>query len=147
MTASTIKKLFYDKSFIRFVLVGVVNTLVGLTIMFSCYNLLHLGYWLSSAMDYTIASVMSYFLNKHFTFGYHEKGWWSLARFAVNIVACYFIAFSLARPFVRFCLEHLGLNLGISTLENISMLVGSAFFVIINYLGQRFFAFRGRSTD
>lgn len=98
MLIGILRKLFYDKSFVRFVLVGIVNTIVGLTVMFSCYNILHLGYWLSSATDYVLASIVSYFLNKHFTFGYHEKGWWSLARFVLNIAVCYFIAFSLARP-------------------------------------------------
>lgn len=142
MTENIIKRLFLDKSFARFVLVGIVNTIVGLTIMFSCYNILHMGYWLSSAMDYIIASIVSYFLNKHYTFCYHEEGWWSLGRFVVNIAACYFVAFSLARPFVKLCLEQIQLNLNVSVIENISMLVGSGFFVVINYLGQRFFAFK-----
>lgn len=144
MLIGILRKLFYDKSFVRFVLVGIVNTIVGLTVMFSCYNILHLGYWLSSATDYVLASIVSYFLNKHFTFGYHEKGWWSLARFVLNIAVCYFIAFSLARPMVRFCLSHIGWQMEVSLLENISMLIGSGLFVIINYLGQRFFAFKQR---
>ncbi len=144
MLIGVLRKLFYDKSFVRFVLVGIVNTIVGLTVMFSCYNILHLGYWLSSATDYVLASIVSYFLNKHFTFGYHEKGWWSLARFVLNIAVCYFIAFSLARPMVRFCLSHIGWEMEVSLLENISMLIGSGLFVVINYLGQRFFAFRKR---
>lgn len=142
MLIGILRKLFYDKSFVRFVLVGIVNTIVGLTVMFSCYNILHLGYWLSSALDYVLASIVSYFLNKHFTFGYHEKGWWSLARFVLNIAVCYFIAFSLARPMVRFCLSHIGWEMEVSLLENISMLIGSGLFVVINYLGQRFFAFK-----
>ncbi len=144
MLIGILRKLFYDKSFVRFVLVGIVNTIVGLTVMFSCYNILHLGYWLSSATDYVLASIVSYFLNKHFTFGYHEKGWWSLARFVLNIAVCYFIAFSLARPMVRFCLSHIGWQMEVSLLENISMLIGSGLFVVINYLGQRFFAFKQR---
>ena len=144
MLIGILRKLFYDKSFVRFVLVGIVNTIVGLTVMFSCYNILHLGYWLSSAADYVLASIVSYFLNKHFTFGYHEKGWWSLARFVLNIAVCYFIAFSLARPIVRFCLSHIGWEMEVSMLENISMLIGSDLFVVINYLGQRFFAFKKR---
>ena len=144
MLICILRKLFYDKSFVRFVLVGIVNTIVGLTVMFSCYNILHLGYWLSSATDYVLASIVSYFLNKHFTFGYHEKGWWSLARFVLNIAVCYFIAFSLARPMVRFCLSHIGWQMEVSLLENISMLIGSGLFVVINYLGQRFFAFKKR---
>lgn len=141
MIIGTLKDLFYDKSFLRFLIVGVINTTVGLSIMFSCYNLLHLGYWFSSAMDYLIGSIVSYFLNKHYTFGYHEKGWWSIIRFTINIIVCYLIAFSVARPLVRFCLSHIGFELSVSMIVNIAMLVGTGVFMVVNYLGQRFFTF------
>ena len=42
-------KKFFDKTFLKFVLVGVVNTLFGTAIMFVFYNVFHLSYWLSSA--------------------------------------------------------------------------------------------------
>ena len=38
-----------DITFWKFVLVGIVNTLVGTGVMFAAYNLLHLSYWVSSA--------------------------------------------------------------------------------------------------
>ena len=74
------KKLFAG-TFVRFLMVGVLNTAVGFGVMFALYNLagLHtwgdLGYWLSSAANYIVGSVVSYFLNKHFTFRNAERGW------------------------------------------------------------------------
>ncbi|MBR5260556.1 MAG: GtrA family protein, partial [Oscillospiraceae bacterium] len=59
---------FLDKTFLRFVAVGVVNTLFGSGIMFLFYNVFHFGYWISSASNYVFGSILSYFLNKHFTF-------------------------------------------------------------------------------
>lgn len=38
-----------DNTVLRFALVGVVNTLVGMAIMFGLYNLAHCSYWMSSA--------------------------------------------------------------------------------------------------
>ena len=35
---------FFDKIFWKFILVGIVNTLFGTTIMFVFYNVFHLGY-------------------------------------------------------------------------------------------------------
>ena len=73
------KKLL-DSSFIRFLIVGVINTLVGTAVMFGLYNLagLHtwgqLGYWLSTIGNYTVGSVVSFFLNKHYTVKNKEKG-------------------------------------------------------------------------
>ena len=47
---------------LRFLLVGVVNTLVGAGIMFLLYNLAGCSYWLSSAANYIVGGVVSYFL-------------------------------------------------------------------------------------
>lgn len=137
-----IKFLFGDKSFVRFVVVGVINTIVGTTIMFVFYNVFHFGYWFSSISNYVLASILSYFLNKYYTFKNKGKGWKPVLRFAVNIGICYLIAFGLAKPFVRWSLYQLGSDLSVSWIENIAMLFGSGLFVAINYLGQRFFAFK-----
>ena len=136
------RDLFMDKSFLRFVLVGIINTIVGTTIMLVFYNVFHFGYWFSSASDYVLASILSYFLNKYYTFEYKEKDLSSAIRFVITIVVCYLLAFSIARPLVRLLLENFGFMLSNSWIENIAMLAGSCIFVVINYLGQRFFAFR-----
>ena len=49
-------KKFFDPSMLRFLLVGVVNTLVGAGIMFLLYNLAGCSYWLSSAANYITPS-------------------------------------------------------------------------------------------
>ncbi len=54
--------------FARFLLVGVVNTLVGAAIMFGLYNLAGCSYWVSSATNYVLTSILSFFLNRSFTF-------------------------------------------------------------------------------
>ena len=141
------KKLF-DQKLLKFLLVGVVNTLVGMAIMFGLYNLagLHrwgdLGFWLSSAANYVIGSIVSYFLNKHFTFRNTEKGTKVVGRFILNITVCYLLAYGLAKPVVTWLLSNTGWSQQIQ--GNLAMLGGSVLFVMLNYLGQRFFAFRKR---
>lgn len=127
-----------DEKMWKFLLVGVLNTLVGYGIMFGLYNLAHVGYWLSSAANYVLTSILSYFLNKHFTFKNTEKGWKPALRFAVNIAVCYGLAYGLAEPLVRWLLSGATQSLR----ENVAMLMGSCLFVGFNYLGQRFFAFK-----
>ena len=62
------KKLI-DKSIPRFLLVGVGNTLLSMVLMFLLEGL---GYWPSTAIAYVAGAVMSFFLNRHFTF--HSEG-------------------------------------------------------------------------
>ena len=137
-----IKFLFGDRSFVKFIIVGVINTIVGTAIMLTLYNVFHYGYWLSSAANYILTSILSYFMNKYYTFKNKEKGWKPVIRFAANIGVCYVIAFGMAKPFIRWSLYTLGADLSVSWTENIAMLFGSGLFVVINYLGQRFFAFK-----
>ena len=139
-------KKFLDSSFIRFLIVGVINTLVGTAVMFGLYNLagLHtwgqLGYWLSTIGNYTVGSVVSFFLNKHYTFKSKEKGKAVVIRFVINIAVCMTLAYGIAQKCVELALA--GTFLSQQLQGNISMLVGMGLFVLLNYFGQRFFAFK-----
>ena len=136
-----IKKLF-DNSFWRFILVGCINTLFGTTIMFFFYNCFHLSYWFSSASNYFFGSILSYFLNKYFTFKYKERDWNVIIRFIINISVCYLVAYGIAKPLVKYLLD----GAAVSTQENIAMIVGIVLFTLLNYFGQRFFAFKKNET-
>lgn len=135
-----LRKLF-DEKLLKFILVGVVNTLVGTAIMFGLYNLAHCSYWVSSAANYILTSILSYFLNKYFTFQNRERSVGQVIRFVVNIAVCYGLAYGLAKPL---CLQLLA-NASATVRDNVSMLVGMCLFTGLNYLGQRLFAFRTKS--
>ena len=137
-----LKYLFWDKSFLIFLVVGVVNTLFGLSVYYFCYNVLSAGYWPSSIADYVLGSVLSYFLNKRFSFHYQQTDWRSIGRFTLNIVVCFTIAYAIARPMTRWGLSLVGLPLSTLWIENMAGLTGTGLFMILNYLGQRFFAFK-----
>ncbi len=131
---------FASREFLTFLVVGVVNTLFGTAIMLVLYNVFGCSYWVSSFCDYFFGSILSYFLNKHFTFHYQGTDWRSIVKFALNIVVCYLIAYSLALPLTRAALESLQLSKPV--VENVAMLVGTVLFMVINYLGQKFYAFK-----
>lgn len=122
----------------RFILVGILNTLFGTAIMFVFYNVFHLSYWLSSASNYFFGSILSYFLNKSFTFRYGKADLKSILRFTINILLCYLLAYGIAKPVMKYLLS----NYSVSIQENVSMVLGMILFVGLNYLGQRFFAFK-----
>lgn len=127
-----------DKTFLKFAAVGVVNTLVGTAVMFILYNVFSCSYWVSSAANYIVGSVVSYFLNKYYTFRYQEKSWKVVFRFIVNIAVCYMIAYGIAKPLISAVLA----GFSESVRDNGAMAAGAILFVVLNYFGQRFFAFR-----
>ena len=131
---------------IHFGMVGVINTLMGWGIMAVLYNLIHMNYWLSSGISYIIGRVFSYHANAKLTLKVEERDRWLPWRIALNIIVCYLIAFSVAKPVTARALDAIGLSSGgrISTvlLENIAMICGMCIFIVMNFFGQKLFVFR-----
>ena len=129
----------------RFIVVGVANTLIGMAAMFVAYNVFHFGYWISSACDYIVGSIFSYFANKYFTFKSEKKSKKEVARFVVNIVVCYFIAYGIAQPLMNLILGNM--QLSVEIFEQISMIVGLGIFIVLNYFGQKYFVFKSEKRE
>ena len=140
-------KKITDHSVFRFALVGVLNTLIGTAVMFLCYRFLGFGYWLSSAMNYVIGSIFSYFANKYFTFQSNQRSLAEIVRFVLNISVCYLLAYGAAKPGTKWLLVRcFGEGMEKETVEQAAMLVGMGLFIVINYFGQRLFVF-GKKGD
>lgn len=114
-------------------MVGIINTLFGTAIMFFFYNIFNLSYWISSASNYIFGSILSYSLNKKFTFRYREKSVKVMVRFALNISICYFLAYGIAKPLIKMLLS----SQTVSIQDNVAMFVGMVLFVCVNYIGQK----------
>ncbi|EIJ77705.1 GtrA family protein [Bacillus methanolicus] len=124
-------------SFIRFLAVGVVNTMIGLTIMFLLMHAVGMSYWLSTFFGNMTGAIASYFLNRSFTFDSHvpiAKGGF---RFAAVICSCYFFSYTISRM----------LSVGISSdfplqEKDFAVIGGTAIYTVTNYLGQKYFVFK-----
>lgn len=125
---------------IHFGMVGVINTLMGWVIMAVLYNLIHMNYWLSSGISYFIGSVFSYHANGKLTFKVEDEDrdkalpW----RFAINIIVCYLVAFSVAQPLVEKVLA----SQPAVIVDNVAMILGMCIFIVMNFFGQKLFVFR-----
>lgn len=132
-------KIFYDKTFLKFIIVGIINTAVGAGVMFALYNIFHCSYWFSSIMNYVVGSIVSFFLNKYFTFKSKSFSFKEVIYFIINIAVCFFIAYGLAKPFAIYILS----GYSKSVQENTAMFIGMVIFTGLNYLSQRFIVFKG----
>ena len=128
---------------IKFVIVGVINTLVGSGAMFLLYNFAGCSYWFSSAANYVIGGIVSFFLNKYFTFQNKERSFSQIVKFIICIAVCYFIAYGLAKPAAEILLEAQSTAIK----ENVAMAAGMGIYTVLNYIGQRFFAFEKKEKE
>ncbi|MCL2720431.1 MAG: GtrA family protein [Treponema sp.] len=131
-------QLFFDKRFFRFILVGIINTLTGSFIMFMLYNAANLSYWFSSACNYVFTSILSFFLNKYFTFSVKHWSVFMVFAFVITIAISYLMAYSISKPVMNFLLS----GYSVKIRENIALFTGMCFFTVINYFGQRFIVFK-----
>lgn len=138
MKALFLKYKDFIMEVIHFGLVGVINTLMGWLIMAVLYNLVHMNYWLSSGISYFIGSVFSYHANSRVTFKVENKDRGLPWRFAINIIVCYLIAFSVAQPLM----EKILAAQPKVVVDNVAMFLGMCMFIVMNFFGQKIFVFR-----
>lgn len=149
-------KKFFDEKLIKFALVGVLNTIVGVAINLVALNVLHLPFIWAGVLNYLPTSVMSFFLNKHFTFKSKGDVKKEAVRFGLNVALCFTLAYGIAEPLTHSVLQNASeeffefvrsatggiLTQKDSIVDNVATLVGMGFFVLFNYTGQRFFTFK-----
>ncbi|MDR2943138.1 MAG: GtrA family protein [Treponema sp.] len=131
-------KTLFDKVFLKFLIVGIINTLVGSVIMFVLYNAVHMSYWFSSGCNYFLSSILSFFLNKYFTFTVKRWSVFMIISFIVTIVVSYYVPFWIAKHAVNYFLQ----NCTEKFRGNIALIAGTCLASAVSYFGQRFVVFR-----
>ncbi|MFC4799967.1 GtrA family protein [Neobacillus sp. GCM10023253] len=129
-------------SFIRFLIVGVINTIVGLTTMYVLLNGLRLSYWWSTLLGNIVGAGVSFILNRNFTFKNEAAIGGTFVRFVFVIGICYFVSYSLGLKLAIWFLEKLSL-FPKEFAKDLAVLIGTGIYTIMNYLGQKHFVFKG----
>lgn len=133
-------------SFARFLLVGLLNTLVGLSASFMLFNWLHLNYWASTFGGNTIGAIVSYFLNRTFTFRSTARvgsSWW---KFGLVILLCYGLSYGASWGLASLAAA-LFPSIPETWLHNAAILAGNGLYTIGNYFGHKLFTFRTHGIE
>jgi putative flippase GtrA len=126
--------------FMKFILVGVVNTAVGYALIYMFLNALNLGYFVSTFSGYILGMMFSYVLNSKFTFNRKLK-----ASGLLKYVFVFLISYSFSYLVGLLLIELLRVyfpTLSIKTIHSVSSLMAMPFYTIINYLGNLLITFR-----
>ena len=123
---------------LRFMYIGLINTCIGLSLIFLLLNVVGWPYWMSTSIGNGIGAIVSYFLNKNFTFKSKVNDKKGITLFVLVIVGSYIISYRLGYSLIT---NSLFINLGIYT-EEFSVLIAAMIYTVLNYLGQRYVTFR-----
>jgi len=130
--------MIFDLVFLKFLLAGLANTIAGSGLMFVMYNVFGLGYWVSSAANYAAGSILSFFLNKYWTFNVRKWSLYMVAAFIVTIAISWFLAYKIARTALYFLLAEHSQKIQ----DNVGLFAGMCLYTGLNYIGQRFIVFK-----
>jgi putative flippase GtrA len=124
---------------LRYLLVGVANTVTGLSIVYGAMYFLHLDIVPANVIGYTVGIIQSFALNKTWTFGSQDHLLSSFLRFIVVLAIAY------ATNLVTVLVAHgyFGVN------PYVAQAIGIMPYTATGFLGSRYFAFqtqRGRDV-
>lgn len=111
--------------------------------MFLLFNVFGVSYWISSACNYIAGGILSFFLNKYFTFQNKRKSFKQIIYFIFTLLICYLLAYVISKKLIYFVLA----DYSEKTKGNISLVFGMCLYTLLNYLGQRFIVFTNKTTD
>lgn len=129
--------------FLRFLIVGMLNTMVGMGLMFLLKNGLDWPYWHSTFTGNSIGAAVSFILNRAFTFQSSVPVRVGAPRFVLVILVSYILSFSVSHSITERINESTIHDLYLS-LDSIAIILGSIFYTITNFIGQKVFVFKER---
>ncbi len=121
-------------SFHRYLVAGVINTLVGYVVFLFALRVLGASPGVANAACYAIALSVAFLLNKHYVFATKSSASTELWRFLVS--------FALA-----FLLNQLVLAMGVGWLRipaEISQIIAMSVYTVVFYLLNKWFVFSGK---
>ena len=128
-------------SFVRFLLVGIVNTIVGLSVIYFLLDILHFSYWIATLSGNIIGAGVSFFLNRFFTFNSKLPVRKGVLPFAGVILVCYVLSYGAGKKLAFYLLTMTHL-LPLSYSSECAVLIGTGLYTITNYFGQKHLVFR-----
>ncbi|HJV84295.1 MAG TPA: GtrA family protein [Noviherbaspirillum sp.] len=120
--------------FIRYIIVGVANTIVGYGIIFGCMYLLGMSPEASNIAGYAVGLMVSYVLNRNYTFNSTQGRRTEFMRFLVVFA----IAYGLNFVALLVLIHQLGVH------EGVSQVVAGAVYVVSAFLMNKYYVFKIR---
>ncbi len=109
---------------IRYLKIGVINSILGLIIIMFCVNILTIDYNISYFIGYAIGLINSFVLNKNYTFR-SNKHW---KKEIIPFILVFIIAYSVSHVILYLLVENRLLN------KNIAILGSMTIYTIVGYV-------------
>lgn len=145
-----------NREFITYCLVGLINTFVGITTAFVSLNILLFNYAVSTGLAYLTGIIVSFLLNKKYTFKNKGKGSIQFVKFFSTMLPAYIFSYWSGFQTVHFC-SKFGKNIldFLSTLtnipqsrilDNLSVILSMGIYLIVGFYINKFIVFTNKNN-
>ena len=125
-------KFIPDATFIRFIFVGIVNTIIGYSLIMLFFHIFDLTYGKSYLLSYIITFLISFILNRKFVFLSQNNQLYEFIKFILSFL----VSYSVSYIFLYFFIEYKLLD------ENIAFFAGMVIYSSIFYLLNKYITFK-----
>jgi putative flippase GtrA len=122
--------------FVRYLLVGFVNTLFGYSLFLVFYKIGNLSPEYSNAASYMIALLLAYVLNRIYVFSDKSISKINLLKFIISFIVAYFLNFATLWLLLKTT----------ETTTEIVQLIAMAIYTVTFYILNKFYVFRCRAS-
>ncbi len=132
------------RRFIKYCVVGVMNTLITLGSIFICKSLLGVDPYVSNAIGYALGLLNSFLWNKNWVFRSKGKYTPEAIKFLLGFALCYAVQFSAVWIITNSSFGSITYDIGFFVISGygIATLVGNVLYTVCNFIYNRVFTFR-----
>ena len=130
---------------VKYALVGVMNTLLTLCVIFVCKSGFDINPYVSNAIGYAVGLVNSFLWNRTWVFHANDgKVKAQAVRFIIGFAVCYAIQFFIVWVLNQSSFGKIELDIANFTLSGygIATLIGTVAYTLCNFIYNRLFAFK-----
>lgn len=132
--------------FVRYLMVGVINTLVTLMIIYVCKSILEINLWVSNFLGYVGGVINSFLWNKFWVFNSHSHGWQGEGlKFVIGFALCYGLQFAATWILTKYVIydDFLVSFAGFAISGyGVATVIGMMVYTIANFIYNRLVTFR-----
>ena len=129
--------------FIKYGLIGCMNTCITLIAFYVCNTLLHIPHTVANPIGYVLGLVNSFLFNRKWVFQSSGQFQRDAIRFFIGFAICYAIQYA---AFTAFMFIFSGVEISWLPMkkpaENISMVLAMVIYTITNFIYNKFVAFK-----
>lgn len=129
---------------VKYLVVGVMNTLLTLIVIFICKSYFEINPYVSNAIGYVVGLINSFIWNRNWVFRSNGRITRQAVHFVTAFVLCYAVQFAVVWTLNQFVMRDILWNVGGFTLSGygVATLIGNVCYSTVNFVYNKMLTFK-----